>query len=87
MECSEVADASELTRRKPVYSVVKRVFDIVVSLLCLTVGMPVYLLIALAIVLDDPGNPLFFQERVGKNGKMFTIVKFRTMYKNYDILK
>ena len=87
MERSEVADASELTRRKPVYSVVKRVFDIVVSLLCLTVGMPVYLLIALAIVLDDPGNPLFFQKRVGKNGKVFTIVKFRTMYKNSDSRK
>lgn len=43
-----------------------------------------YLLIALAIVIDDPGNPLFFQKRVGKDGKVFTMVKFRTMYQNTD---
>ena len=46
---------------KPAYDFVKRLFDIVVSLICLTVGLPVYLIIALAIVIDDPGNPLFIQ--------------------------
>ena len=54
---------------KPAYDFVKRLFDIVVSLICLTVGLPVYLIIALAIVIDDPGNPLFIQKRVGKSGK------------------
>ena len=50
-------------------------------------GLPVYLLIALAIVLDDPGNPLFIQKRVGKNGKIFRMVKFRTMYKDAEARK
>lgn len=72
---------------KPVYDFFKRVFDIVVSLICLTVGLPVYLIIALAIVIDDPGNPLFVQDRVGKNGKVFKMVKFRTMRKDAEKIK
>lgn len=69
---------------KPVYDFVKRAFDLIVSFVCLTVGLPIYLLIALAIVIDSPGNPLFVQQRVGKNGRAFKMVKFRTMYKNAD---
>ena len=72
---------------KPVYDFFKRVFDIVVSLICLTVGLPVYLIIALAIVIDDPGNPFFVQDRVGKNGKVFKIVKFRSMRKDAEQIK
>ena len=72
---------------KPAYDFVKRAFDIAVSLICLTVGLPVYLIIALAIVIDDPGNPLFIQKRVGKNGKVFNMVKFRTMRKDAEQIK
>ena len=72
---------------KPVYEFFKRAFDIVVSLICLTVGLPVYLIIALAIVIDDPGNPFFVQDRVGKNGKVFKMVKFRTMRKDAEKIK
>ena len=66
-------------KKKPVYDFVKRAFDIFVAVICLTVGLPIYLIIALAIVIDDPGNPLFVQERVGRNNKVFKMVKFRTM--------
>ena len=52
-------------KRKPVYDFIKRAFDIFVALMCLTVGLPVYLILILAIVIDDPGNPFFIQERVG----------------------
>ena len=72
---------------KPVYDFFKRVFDIVVSLICLTVGLPVYLIIALAIVIDDPGNPFFVQERVGLNGRIFKMVKLRTMRKDAEKIK
>ena len=72
---------------KPVYDFFKRVFDFAVSLICLTVGLPVYLIIALAIVIDDPGNPFFVQDRVGKNGKVFKMVKFRTMRKDAEKIK
>ena len=66
--------------KKPVYDFFKRVFDIVVSLICLTVGLPIYIIIAAVIMIDDFGNPLFIQKRVGKGGKIFRMIKFRTMY-------
>lgn len=72
---------------KPVYDFVKRVADILIAVVCLTIGLPIYLVIALAIVIDDPGNPLFVQKRVGKNGKVFKMVKFRTMRVGADQLK
>lgn len=60
---------------------VKRLFDIIVSLiliLFLTV-IPVLIVIPIAIVLESKGGAVFKQERVGKNGKIFKIYKFRTM--------
>ena len=74
-------------KKKPVYDFIKRAFDIFVSVLCLTVGLPVYLIIALAIIIDDPGNPLFIQERVGRNNKVFKMVKFRTMRMDAEQIK
>lgn len=71
-------------KRKPFYEFIKRAFDILVSLICLTVGLPVYLILILAIVVDDPGNPFFIQERTGLNGHVFHMVKFRTMYRDAE---
>jgi exopolysaccharide biosynthesis polyprenyl glycosylphosphotransferase len=59
--------------------IAKRVFDVAVSLLILIVLAPVLLLALLAIRLGSPGPALFRQERVGKDGERFEIVKFRTM--------
>ncbi len=72
---------------KPVYDFFKRVFDIVVAVICLTVGLPVYIIIAAAIMIDDFGNPFFVQERIGYKGKPFLMVKFRTMYAHSDDMK
>lgn len=55
-----------------------RFLDIVFSLLGLLCGFPVLVLIYI-IGLFDTGSPLFLQERVGRNKKPFTLVKFRTM--------
>jgi lipopolysaccharide/colanic/teichoic acid biosynthesis glycosyltransferase len=55
-----------------------RLFDICFSLLGLIVGFPVLLIIYL-VGLFDTGSPVFRQERVGRNKKPFTLVKFRTM--------
>ena len=64
----------------------KRLFDVVISLLILIVTLPVCIVIAVAIKLDSKG-PLFFkQERCGLNGKAFTIVKFRSMVRNAEKL-
>jgi lipopolysaccharide/colanic/teichoic acid biosynthesis glycosyltransferase len=58
---------------------VKRVFDLITSLLALIVLSPPMALIALAIKLDDGSPVLYVQERVGKDGKTFRCYKFRTM--------
>jgi exopolysaccharide biosynthesis polyprenyl glycosylphosphotransferase len=59
--------------------VVKRLFDLVFSLVLLLLLGPFLLLIAVLIRLDSPGPALFRQERVGENGRHFTMYKFRTM--------
>jgi len=58
-----------------------RLFDIVFSLLGLVVGFPLLLLLTI-IGLFDTGSPIFRQQRVGRNQKPFTLVKFRTMRKD-----
>src|SRR5690554_254015 len=55
-----------------------RIFDIVFSFFGLVFGFPV-LLVIYVLGLFDTGSPLFWQERVGRNKKPFTLVKFRTM--------
>ncbi len=62
----------------------KRAFDICSSAVALLVFSPVLLLTALAIVLDSRGGALFLQQRVGRGGKIFNILKFRTMVPNAE---
>lgn len=61
------------------YSTVKRAFDIVLSLFVLIVLSPVLLITALSVKLESKGPVVFKQERIGLNGKVFNILKFRTM--------
>ena len=58
---------------------IKRAFDFTLSLLGLVLSSPLWLLISLAIYLEDRGPVLFLQERCGKGGKAFNVIKFRTM--------
>jgi lipopolysaccharide/colanic/teichoic acid biosynthesis glycosyltransferase len=57
----------------------KRLFDIVFSLIGIIILSPLMLVIALLIMLDSKGGVIFRQKRIGKNGKPFYILKFRTM--------
>lgn len=59
---------------------IKRSFDFVAALLGLIVLSPLFLVIAILIKIDSPGPVFFRQERVGKRGVAFRILKFRTMY-------
>lgn len=61
------------------WKLVKRGFDILVSSVLLLVTLPITLLAALAIKLDGPGPIFYRQERVGLNGRIVRIVKFRSM--------
>ena len=67
--------------RKRLYLRIKRIQDILLSALLLTVLSPFLAFIALAVVFDDPhGSPIFIQTRCGQKGKEFRLYKFRTMY-------
>lgn len=59
--------------------IVKRIFDIFMSVIAIIVVAPVMLLIALAVKLYDGGPVLFRQERLTENGRIFTVYKFRSM--------
>ena len=61
------------------YGVLKRFFDIILSLVAIIVFSWLLIIIAIAIVVEDKGNILFKQKRIGKNKKEFYIYKFRTM--------
>jgi exopolysaccharide biosynthesis polyprenyl glycosylphosphotransferase len=62
----------------------KRLIDVVVSALVLIVGLPLWLLVAVVIKLDSRGPALYRQERVGKDGAPFNIIKFRSMQKDAE---
>lgn len=66
--------------------VVKRLMDLVVSALVLLILSPVLLYIAIRVRLSSPGPIFFAQERMGLNGKPFTIFKFRSMYTDAERL-
>lgn len=57
----------------------KRIFDLIGSMIGILLLLPVFTVIALFIKLDSRGPVFFCQKRVGKNGKPFMIIKFRTM--------
>ena len=59
--------------------VIKRLFDIVVSLFVLVVFSPIYLITAIIVKASSPGPVFYVQERIGKNGKPFKMAKFRSM--------
>ncbi|MEL0456385.1 sugar transferase [Flavobacteriaceae bacterium SZ-1-7] len=59
--------------------IVKRIFDVILSLIGLILLSPILLLLAILIKLDSKGPVLFIQGRVGKNNRDFNIYKFRTM--------
>jgi lipopolysaccharide/colanic/teichoic acid biosynthesis glycosyltransferase len=65
-------------------SKLKRLFDVILSLTGLVVSSPLWLIISLAIWIED-GRPVFYsQTRVGKDGKLFNIIKFRSMNKHAE---
>ena len=66
------------------YYIVKRLIDIILALFGLILLMPVFLVIAICIKLDDGGTVLYFREIIGQHGKRFFALKFRTMILNAD---
>ena len=67
------------------YAVIKRVMDFVIATILVVAFSPLFLLIAVLIKIDSRGPVFFRQERVGKNGKIFRIFKFRSMVSDNDM--
>ena len=65
----------------------KRLLDIVVSAIMLTILSPFLLLVAIAIKLESKGAVIYRSERVGKNGRHFTFYKFRSMRAGAEVSK
>ena len=61
------------------YRFVKAIMDFLIALFALIVLFPLFIIVAVAIKIDSPGPVFFVQKRVGKNGKLFDCVKFRSM--------
>ena len=71
--------AKNYHKKKPIYVFVKRLFDFLVSLLVLVVFSPLLLIIALLIKVTSKGPVFYKHRRIGKKGKPFYMIKFRTM--------
>ncbi|AXO81859.1 sugar transferase [Olleya aquimaris] len=65
-------------------NVFKPFFDFIAALLCLLVFSPIFIIVYLSLAYVNKGNPFFFQTRPGKNGKLFNIIKFKTMTEDKD---
>ena len=74
----------EMLRKKRLYLVFKRLFDIIGALILLIILSPVFLILAIMIKIDSKGPVFYRQERVTIYGKIFRIFKFRTMVVDAD---
>ena len=63
---------------------IKRLFDIIFSIIGMFFLLPVFIIIAILIKIDSKGPIFFLQERVGLNGKIFKIIKFRSMKEDHN---
>ena len=81
----ELLDRDQVLRLRRNYWAIRRTQDILLSVLAILVLWPVMLLVALAVWIDSPGaSPIFAQDRVGRDGKVFRFYKFRSMIPNAE---
>lgn len=81
---SESVMTSTLEFSNTKYLVFKRVFDFVSSLFALIVFSPIFLITLIAIKLENKGPAIFTQQRIGQNGRLFKLYKFRSMVMDAD---
>lgn len=79
-----VKEYYDILNKKKISLLIKRIFDILLSILLLILLFPVFLIISILIAIDSKGPIIFKQTRITQYGKKFEIYKFRTMVKNAD---
>ena len=62
----------------------KRLIDFILSLIGFVVLLPIFLLLTILLIIANKGTPFFFQKRPGKNEKIFSVIKFKTMNDKKD---
>lgn len=75
----KTSNTYKLKTSQKMYRFVKAILDFLIALFALIVLFPLFIIVAVAIKIDSPGPVFFVQKRVGKNGKLFNCVKFRSM--------
>lgn len=68
----------------PTSIIVKRILDLIICFLIFFFAFPIFLFLSFLIRLDSPGPIIYRQKRIGKNGQIFEIFKFRTMFENAE---
>ena len=77
----------EQMQYRKLYEILKRILDIVCSLIGLLVLIPILVLVAILVKIESKGPIIFSQDRVGRYGKVFKMYKFRSMVVNAEQLK
>jgi exopolysaccharide biosynthesis polyprenyl glycosylphosphotransferase len=77
--------AIDFNSPRSIYLYFKRFFDIVISLIGVIVSFPCLVLFGMLIKLESKGQVFYFQERVGHNGKIFNIIKLRSMRTDAEV--
>lgn len=79
-----LAAAPEVAWKRAYRDVIKRAIDSVLAMVALVLLWPVMIVIGVLVRLDSPGPAFFVQQRIGKDGRPFSIYKFRTMSRSLD---
>ena len=87
IETEEAENVLSTGKRQAGYIFFKRIFDFIFSLVVGLVLLIPMAIIAVIIMVKDPGNPFYMQRRIGKNGEEIKIAKFRTMRVGADELE
>lgn len=85
-QTEEVKKYYDILSKKKGSLFLKRVFDVIVSLILLIILLPVFIILGIAIKIDSKGPVFFRQERITQYGRTFRIFKFRTMVNNAEKL-
>ncbi|WP_242984732.1 sugar transferase [Clostridium taeniosporum] len=67
-------------KEKQLYEFIKRILDLLFSIIALVIAVPIILVTCILVRLESKGNPIYSQERLGKNGRKFSVYKIRSMY-------
>ena len=78
--------SKKMIRKGNWYIILKRIIDIILSIIAIIILAPIFVIVATAIKIDSKGPVIFKHKRIGKDGKIIYIYKFRTMVQNAEDL-